>query len=112
MDAATKLENGTLSVRGCGLELSILYREFRVELGRIMVLEAKQICIRSIATSYVRHRHVTLLAVCHVVLYLLKLTGCSARRNPRARRKEKGAVLGAFQTTNYGVKFIYCIECP
>ena len=64
MAAATKLENRALSVRGCGLELSILCRKFRVELERMMVLEAKQIYIHSIAT----HRLVTLLAMCHVEL--------------------------------------------
>ena len=46
MDVATKLENRALSVRCCGLELLILCRKFRVELERIMILEAKQIYIR------------------------------------------------------------------
>ena len=45
MDVATKLENRALSVCCCGLELSILCCKFRVELERIMVLEAKQIYI-------------------------------------------------------------------
>ena len=42
MDAATKLENGALSAGGCDPELPNLCRKFRVELRRIIVLEAQQ----------------------------------------------------------------------
>jgi hypothetical protein len=42
MDAATKLENGAPMVGGCGPELSSLCRKFRVELRRMMILEAQQ----------------------------------------------------------------------
>ena len=42
MDAATKLESGAPMMGGCGPELSNLCRKFRVELRRIMILEAQQ----------------------------------------------------------------------
>ena len=42
MDAATRLESGAPMVGGRGPELSNLCHKFRVELRRIMILEAQQ----------------------------------------------------------------------
>lgn len=42
MDAAMKLESGAPMVGGCGPELSNLCRKFRVEVRRMMMLEARQ----------------------------------------------------------------------
>jgi hypothetical protein len=52
MDAATKLENGALTIGGCGPELSNLCCKFRIELRRMMLLEAQQTTLDS---YFVRH---------------------------------------------------------
>ena len=52
MDAATKLEKGALTVGGCGPELSSLCRKFRVELRKMILLEAQQTTLDS---YFVRH---------------------------------------------------------
>ena len=47
MEAAAKLEIGALTAGGCGPELSDLCRKFRIELGRLTILEMRQTTLDS-----------------------------------------------------------------
>ena len=69
-----QLENGAAGIDGCGSELSVLCRKFRVELQRAMNREAQHRTIVSRVTLYVAASgFVTLLAGGHIVLHYVTI---------------------------------------